>query len=77
MLGNACAVPAPRYPGYHLNEQLTSMHRMHRILSGNDKFPFVSIFKPAPDQIPSRLLVQLPPVLDILCILCIDVNNEK
>ena len=53
------------------------MHRMHRIFSGNDKFLFVSIFKPAPDQIPSRLLVQQRPVLDILCILCIDVDNEK
>ena len=32
------------------------------------------IRKPAPDHCPSRLLVQVPLVLLILCILCIDVQ---
>ena len=35
------------------------------------------IRKPAPDHRPSELLLHQPPVLLILCILCIDVNYEK
>ncbi len=35
-----------------------------------------NIRKPAPDYRPSRLLVQEPLVLFILCILCIDVDKK-
>ena len=36
----------------------------------------LGIRKPAPDHRPSRLLVQEPLVLFILCILCIDVHKK-
>ena len=51
----------------------TSMHRMHRIFSGDAWLVFPDILKSARDHRPSQRLVQQPPVLIILCILCIDV----
>ena len=52
------------------------MHRMHRIFSGNGWLVMLSISKSAHDHCPSRHLVQQRPLLVILCILCIDVNDE-
>ena len=49
------------------------MHRMHRIFSGDGWLVFPDILKSARDHRPSQRLVQQPPVLIILCILCIDV----
>ena len=49
------------------------MHRMHRIFSGDGWLVFPDILKSAPDHCPSQPLLQQPPVLIILCILCIDV----
>ena len=49
---------------------------MHRIFSGNGQLVILSTRKPAPDRRPSRLLVHKPFVLLILCILCIDVQNN-
>ena len=51
----------------------TSMHRMHRIFSGDGWLVFPDILKSAHDHCPSQRLLQQPPVLIILCILCIDV----
>ena len=51
----------------------TWMHRMHRIFSGNGWLAILSIRKPAPDHRPSRLPVQKPLVL---CILCIHVHKK-
>ena len=51
----------------------TSMHRMHRIFPGDGWLVFPDILKSAHDHCPSQRLVQQPPVLIILCILCIDV----
>ena len=53
---------------------LTSMHRMHRIFSGDGWLVFPDILKSAHDHRPSQRLLQQPPVLIILCILCIDVQ---
>ena len=50
------------------------MHRMHRIFSGDGWLVFPDILKSAPDHCPSQRLLQQPPVLIILCILCIDVQ---
>ncbi len=49
------------------------MHRMHRIFSGDGWIVFPDILKSARDHRPSQRLLQQPPVLIILCILCIDV----
>ena len=49
------------------------MHRMHRIFSGDGWLVFPDILKSARDHRPSQRLVQQPPVLIILGILCIDV----
>ena len=49
------------------------MHRMHRIFSGDGWLVFPDILKSARDHCPSQRLLQQPPVLIILCILCIDV----
>ena len=50
------------------------MHRMHRIFCAGDGWlVFPDILKSARDHRPSQRLVQQPPVLIILCILCIDV----
>ena len=49
------------------------MHRMHRIFSGDGWLVFPDILKSAHDHCPSQPLLQQPPVLIILCILCIDV----
>ena len=49
------------------------MHRMHRIFSGDGWLVFPDILKSARDHRPSQRLLQQPPVLIILCILCIDV----
>ena len=49
---------------------------MHRIFSGNGWLAILSIRKPAPDHRPSRLPVQKPLVLFILCILCIHVHKK-
>ena len=49
------------------------MHRMHRIFSGDGWLVFPDILKSAHDHCPSQRLLQQPPVLIILCILCIDV----
>ena len=51
------------------------MHRMHRIFSGDGWLVFPDILKSARDHRPSprEVLLQQPPVLIILCILCIDV----
>ena len=49
------------------------MHRMHRIFSGDGWLVFPDILKSARDHRPSQRLLQQPPVLVILCILCIDV----
>ena len=46
---------------------------MHRIFSGDGWLVFPDILKSARDHRPSQPLVQQPPVLIILCILCIDV----
>ena len=46
---------------------------MHRIFSGDGWLVFPDILKSAPDHCPSPRLLQQPPVLIILCILCIDV----
>ena len=50
------------------------MHRMHRIFSGDGWLVFPDILKSAHDHCPSPRLLQQPPVLIILCILCIDVQ---
>ena len=50
------------------------MHRIHRIFSGDDRLAVLDIRKSAPDHRRSRPLVPQPPVLIILCILCIDVE---
>ena len=50
------------------------MHRMHRIFSGDGWLVFPDILKSARDHRPSQRLLQQPPVLIILCILCIDVQ---
>ena len=50
------------------------MHRMHRIFSGDGWLVFPDILKSAHDHCPSQRLLQQPPVLIILCILCIDVQ---
>ena len=47
---------------------------MHRIFSGDGWLVFPDILKSARDHRPSQRLVQQPPVLIILCILCIDVQ---
>ena len=47
---------------------------MHRIISGDGWLVFPDILKSAPDHCPSQRLLQQPPVLIILCILCIDVQ---
>ena len=47
---------------------------MHRIFSGDGWLVFPDILKSARDHCPSQRLVQQPPVLIILCILCIDVQ---
>ena len=49
------------------------MHRMHRIFSGDGWLVFPDILKSAHDHCLSQRLLQQPPVLIILCILCIDV----
>ncbi len=54
--------------------RFTSMHRMHRIFSGDGWLVFPDILKSAHDHCPSQRLLQQPPVLIILCILCIDVQ---
>ena len=54
----------------------TWMHRMHRIFSGKGWLVIPGIRKPAPDHRPSRLLMQQPLVLLILCILCIHVHKK-
>ena len=46
---------------------------MHRIFSGDGWLVFPDILKSARDHRPSQRLLQQPPVLIILCILCIDV----
>ena len=46
---------------------------MHRIFSGDGWLVFPDILKSARDHCPSQRLLQQPPVLIILCILCIDV----
>ena len=46
---------------------------MHRIFSGDGWLVFPDILKSAHDHRPSQRLLQQPPVLIILCILCIDV----
>ena len=46
---------------------------MHRIFSGDGWLVFPDILKSARDHRPSPRLLQQPPVLIILCILCIDV----
>ena len=46
---------------------------MHRIFSGDGWLVFPDILKSAHDHCPSQRLLQQPPVLIILCILCIDV----
>ena len=46
---------------------------MHRIFSGDGWLVFPDILKSARDHCPSQGLLQQPPVLIILCILCIDV----
>ena len=47
---------------------------MHRIFSGDGWLVFPDILKSARDHCPSPRLLQQPPVLIILCILCIDVQ---
>ena len=47
---------------------------MHRIFSGDGWLVFPDILKSAPDHCPSQRLLQQPPVLIILSILCIDVQ---
>ena len=47
---------------------------MHRIFSGDGWLVFPDILKSARDHCPSQRLLQQPPVLIILCILCIDVQ---
>ena len=47
---------------------------MHRIFSGDGWLVFPDILKSAHDHCPSQRLLQQPPVLIILCILCIDVQ---
>ena len=47
---------------------------MHRIFSGDGWLVFPDILKSAPDHRPSQRLLQQPPALIILCILCIDVQ---
>ena len=47
---------------------------MHRIFSGDGWLVFPDILKSARDHRPSQRLVQQPPVLIILCVLCIDVQ---
>ncbi len=59
------------------NGQLTSMHRIHRIFSGNGWLAIPGIRKSARDHRPSRLLVQEALVLFILCILCIHVYKKR
>ena len=49
------------------------MHRMHRIFSGDGWLVFPDILKSVHAHCPSQRLLQQPPVLIILCILCIDV----
>ena len=50
------------------------MHRMHRIFSGDGWLVFPDILESAHDHCPSQRLLQQPPVLIILCILCINVQ---
>ena len=50
------------------------MHRMHRSFFGDGWLVFPDILKSAHDHCPSQRLLQQPPVLIILCILCIDVQ---
>ena len=47
---------------------------MHRIFSGDGWLVFPDILKSARDHRPSQRLLQQPPALIILCILCIDVQ---
>ena len=47
---------------------------MHRIFSGDGWLVFPDILKSARDHYPSQRLLQQPPALIILCILCIDVQ---
>ena len=47
---------------------------MHRIFSGDGRLVLLDIRKSARDHRRSQRLVQQPPVLIILCILCIDVE---
>ena len=47
---------------------------MHRIFSGDGRLVLLNIRKSARDHRRSQPLVQQPPVLIILCILCIDVE---
>ena len=50
---------------------------MHRIFSGDGWLVFPDILKSARDHRPSQRLLQQPPVLIILCILCIDVQFDS
>ena len=52
------------------------MHRMHRILSGDGGLAVLDIRKSAHDHRRSQPLVQQPPILIILCILCIHVQKS-
>ena len=54
--------------------RFTSMHRLHRIFSGDGWLIVLGIHKAARDHRRSQPLVQQRPVLIILCILCIDVQ---
>ena len=49
---------------------------MHRIFSGDGWFEVLDICKSARDHRRSQLLVQRPPILIILCILCIHVQKS-
>ena len=60
-------------PPRDLQELFTSMHRMHRIFSGNGQLVILTIRKSVRDHRRSRLLLQQLPVLVILCILYIHV----
>ncbi len=50
---------------------------MHRIFSGDGWLAVLDIRKSARDHRRSQLLVQQPPVLIILCILCIHVPSSN
>jgi len=50
------------------------MHRMHRIFPRDGRLAVLNIRKSARDHRRSHPLVQQPPVLIILCILCIHVQ---